>query len=408
MKKIIVKNGDYELYRILLPWKCLFSGFGKRFIVGELEKQHPRFSGACCYDTQYSLDKKNLMAEVVVMDRANLAEYKQAGGELFLENPRQRCVFSGRRRLIRFFSLLLIIIAGILSFRIVRSFFSSEEKLAQAVEISLDEEPQHIEEKMTLSSLKTTVPDILLSVSRRGGKIDAFSCNAQLFLEKNIQKGMCAFSIRGCNCEDVANARYSVVSFKNNEPYFELLLPFEECIFTDDGEAEKTILLEEDSDKSIARVRKELQKFGVLIESEHNGSENAEFSFLVPASSLYSCLKICGEEAGRLGWRETFLSLSEKGGYCKVKTSFLKNGFPSSFSLLLTCAKFAYLFTSEKKAGQTKNFAGDTFSEHPLKVVSPEVKIGEIKKNDGSIFICYRKKSGKIACEKKELVNEIN
>ena len=103
MKKIMVNAADYEMYRFLLPWKFLFSR-EKKFILGELEKLHPRFSGSCCYDTKYSFHKQNLMAEVVVMEKANLARYKTAGGELFLENETKRSVFSGRAKILRILS----------------------------------------------------------------------------------------------------------------------------------------------------------------------------------------------------------------------------------------------------------------------------------------------------------------
>ena len=115
MKKVMVSVADYEIYRFLMPWKFVFSR-EKAFILSELEKMHPRFSGSCCYDTKYVLKKRQVMAEVVVMEKARLARYKTAGGELFLESEKKRSVFSNRARIVRILSIILIKIVIIFTY----------------------------------------------------------------------------------------------------------------------------------------------------------------------------------------------------------------------------------------------------------------------------------------------------
>ncbi|WP_296323250.1 hypothetical protein [Treponema sp. UBA3813] len=407
MKKTIVHVADYELYKILLPWKSLFSGVNA-LILSELEKRHPRFSGNCCYDAKYLLERKNLMAEVVVMDKANLARYKRSGGALYLETEQKRSVFSGKARFFHGCTLILLVMAGLLSFRIAKSLQkeSSGSLPSEDVEVPLSETP-------SLPGGEELVKEIFASVSHRGGKISSFSYRrnegGRLF---SSDGGKCSFSIYGCNSEDVANARYCRVSFKNNEPHFQLELPFGYGKTVGEKVSDGVIFSYEDELIALASVRKELRSLGAVIESEHNGEKSAEFAFSVDESHLYSCLKICGENAEKILWREKNLSLSEKAGKCRVELSFEKcESLPEDGNcgeLLLLCSRYAYLFASELKIQPkvAKVFPIVASSKNTSQKIIVKEKIGEVKQSNGESLVCYRDINGKITFEKKELVNE--
>ena len=404
MKKTIVKCSDYEFYRIFLPWKYIFS-HRKNFIVGELEKMHPRFSGNCCYDTKYSIEKRNLLAEVVVMEKSNLAQYKNSGGKLYLESEKNRNVFSGRTKIIHALSLVLIMLTGIFSFRIAKSLIAPESPAVEEIceQIFEDENVLSSEEK-AVSDSESLVFSVFASVSSHGGKISMFSYNRNDSLVNGKSGGLCTFSIYGCNCEDVANAQYCVVSFKDNEPHFEMVLPFHcelpaEKILSD----EKITAGQEIS--AVVAIRTQLRDLGAVFEQERNGDEAVEFSFFARREILYSCLKIASVEAENALWAEKFISVSEKGGMCKVKLAFLKNRERDSFSPLQVTAQYAYLFGSEiKLAKKPKNLFQISPVSSELSLASKN-KIGEIKKKDGSVLVCYRNSDGRMAFEKKEVVN---
>ncbi len=389
MKKIIVSSKDYELYRFFMPWKYLFAHEENRFILGELEKQHPRFSATCCFDTKYSLKKKQVLAEVVVMEKSSLARYKTGGGELFIEENKKRSVFSSRTKIFRTLTLILIILSGILSFRIAKTVFSERENTAsEQTENPLIEDEAVEEEK--LPSAQKLIDEIFSSVSLRAGKVSSFSFS---------DGGKCKISIYGCHSEDIANAKYSVVSFKDNEPYFDLELPFE-------AERSKKACLSEgpvNESGEIARVRKELKKLGSKIEMERNSENEAEFSFSVGRSVLYSALKICSEATISLGFSEKKFSVSQAKGNCQVNV-LLKKGEKSDFSVMASVAKYAYLFGKEEQkivAKQSRLFELNT-SRTLLNSIDSE--IGKIRRDDGTVLICFRNKDGKT--ELKEAVNE--
>ena len=70
------------------------------------------------------------MAEVVVMDKANLARYKRSGGALYLETEQKRSVFSGKARFFHGCTLILLVMAGLLSFRIAKSLQKAKDLVA--------------------------------------------------------------------------------------------------------------------------------------------------------------------------------------------------------------------------------------------------------------------------------------
>ncbi len=416
MKKTMVKSSDYELYKVPLPWKILLRNDRNSFIVSELEKRHPRFSGNCCYDTRYVVDRHNLIADIVVMDKSSLAEYRNCGGELFLEKEKNRNVFSGKSKIIRALTIFLILLAGILSFRIVISLLEDE---AAIVELVSENDSNDVAEETFAEEnpLEKLVGEVFSSVSARGGKISSFSFSRRNTANERI--GQCKFSIFGCNSEDVANARYCAVSFKNNEPHFDLVLPFTEKIRSENP-SEKTIRISqgqnpdfEAEDLGLSSLRNRLRALGAVIESEHDEPECAEINFFTPLSQMYSCLKTCAAESEDLGWSEKNLLVSVNGGMGKISLSFEKNQCEKESGVLMMCAQYAYLFSSEPKSDlkivpkKTRLFAtlnrqsGGGESEDALK----ESKIGEIRRKDGSVLICVRNDKGRIAYMKKEAVN---
>lgn len=411
MKKTIIRIADYELYRILLPWKCLFSR-QSRFIDRELEKLHPRFSGSCCYDTKYIVKRQNLLAEVVVMEKTSLAEYRQRGGTLYLEGERKRSVFSSRTKLLHIASLALIFLAGILSFRIACSIllqrgntnlFSHSDKnaLISSASAALNDENSSDISGMNMSDdgdaeHEEILSSVFASVSGYGGKISSFLYESGTPFSMNRNSPMCAFSVYGCNCEDIAYAQNCAVSFKDNEPYFKIQIPFTKSRWQKAHVVAGNIF-------PAYKLREELLKIGAVFESERNGSDEFRMNLKVARDRLYSCLKLCGMEADDAFWSVKRLSVSEQNGVCDVALTLVQIK-DENFNPLLLVAKYAYLFGKEVPLRKT---GAGLFPAKKIPVTSRQSvnKIGEIKKN-GNVFVCFRTPDGRMNFEKKELVNE--
>lgn len=429
MGKTVINRKDYDLYRISFPWKNIFLR-QKNTLIEELEKLHPRFSASCCYEARYRLRQKKLMAEVVVIEKSRLAKYKAQGGRLYLDSAVRRRVFSEKKIFRSGIMILLLLTALFLSARIIHIFplDNSDEKITRFQEIMAaeargtgantenDENTANLfEEVEPMLVNESLIPEIFLSVSRHGGKISDFkyrSGDKRENKEKGIsQPGKCSFSIYGCDCEDVVSAQYCVVSFKDNKPFFELELPFEE------NRPEENIP-EMPGDKDLdgmtsgeegrfSDLKNTLLSLGAKLSLYQNDQDRAEISFFADSTILYSCLKSCWQCTSESGWHEDLLNVHQSGGICSVNLVLDKNNRPALYSPLFTAAEYAFLFASDLIKLERKTVKKSLSKTGPLvKSISQRIRIGEIRKSDGSVIVCYRNQNGKMFFEAKEAVNE--
>ena len=89
---------DYDFYTIPFPIKELLHNNKSRYISAQLEKLHPCFSDSCTFDSHFRLERKGLKADVVVMQKYKVAEYKALHKRLFVKERKHIQFFSGRTR----------------------------------------------------------------------------------------------------------------------------------------------------------------------------------------------------------------------------------------------------------------------------------------------------------------------
>ena len=66
----------YDFYSIPFPVKAVGRIQKNKYICAQLEKLHPCFSDDCCFDSKLRISNRGLQADVVVMQKFRLAEYK--------------------------------------------------------------------------------------------------------------------------------------------------------------------------------------------------------------------------------------------------------------------------------------------------------------------------------------------
>lgn len=71
----------YDVYSISFPFKALGSIKRNKYICSELEKLHPCFSDDCCFDSKIRFSKTGLKADIIVMQKFRLAEYKNQNNQ---------------------------------------------------------------------------------------------------------------------------------------------------------------------------------------------------------------------------------------------------------------------------------------------------------------------------------------
>ena len=405
MKKAFVQKKDYESYSIAFPLKCALGRRRRKFLVKELEKRHPRFSTANCFDTKMTLSRGRLTADVVVMEKARLLEYKNLFPDktLALESRERRSVFKSDEKLLKplVFSVLglAVTVAAVFcvgrnqkidDFDAVPSFLSSAK-----------------EEYMALSPQEFFLI-VFDSVKKCGGKINSMDWNGT----------HCRFNIVGCMSEDVVSAQFCQVSYKNGEPSFVLQNDSFRIGKTDFARAESTTLdeipllsdFEESADHDgnfRSFLRNRLLNLGITLVSEQVLPDSATICFLADENNFSDALRHCAFAAEKFGWNEKSLSIERNDSYVTVKLSFAADGiardefYTSPFNV---AACYSQIFCPKTDSDAVLgNFAvlrkkatGETLKKSSL---AKRNRLGSIVSKDGRIFAYYKANDGKISME---------
>ncbi len=433
MKKVFVKNCDYDRYSITLPLKIAIRRHGKAFLFKELEKRHPCFSLGCCTDTHYVFRGGKLTAEVTVMDRCRLAEYRKLnpGRKLYLEGEPFFAVFKTQGEKIKIAAFCLLLLFGGISLIFVNRNHNevAGDKVFALPASSLEKNESPVAPDSYLLAPTEIFGAVFSSIKDSGGKISSFVW----------ENGEACMSIRGCNIEEIAGARSCVVSYKNDEPYFSLVLKTSNPKTDNFSKKGKKNLSAQEMNKSldfsperqmaefektmfVPQIRTMLRTEGVDLVSEYRSEDFVELSFSVKNSSLAKAFKYCAGLSSGNGWRENSLSIEGGEKSCAVKVSFVpeENQSPSEVdagkSPLMQAFLFSEIFLPEAQdfnspALKTNKPSLPAVSRLPFiggeKVGKTDFsdsqgKIGEIRRKDGSIFVYYRNRYGQLNQEVKK------
>lgn len=432
MKKNYVRQEDYDFYSIRLPLRVAMSRSRKSFILRELEKIHPKVSSSCFVKSWLHLKKGKIQADIAVMEKKLFARYKNKfpGSPLYLPEKKQNPIF-GSKKVSFFVSAALVLAAGFFGGKILLDVFSVHKKSSENILIAQDIVPAEAALPVLLAP-STLISAVFSSVGKSGGRLTSFSFN----------RGICTFGISGCDVEDVAQAQYCVVSYKDNRPQFTLSVPvstenrildfqenegvfggnqnnqdygsgdnlyqFQQILYQNSVknnlDEDAGILHQAGYQNSVKKVRAEIFHLGGNIQKEHVTENQAEFEFFVPEELFFTALHVAGTEAKNLGWEEKSFSVEKSGNQNHVKVTFSRENegkkIEPDFSAMLLTASYAWLFKS-KETEALKLAPKPLFKKT---VVSAEVagktKLGEIKRNDGFKYIYYKNQNGKISCEK--------
>ncbi|MBQ6780217.1 MAG: hypothetical protein IJP62_03180 [Treponema sp.] len=372
MNKSLVRNADYEVYTMTLPFSVIRRQKRIVFVRRELEKRHPLFSERCCTDTRLLLRKGKLTAEVTVMDKLRLAEYRKRfpHKRLFLEGKPERAVFrhrsigAGKKVAL---CLAIAIFVGV----IARHYRTSEESVAVV--------PQKTEVAAVavLLSPEKLLASVLSAVGKKSGRISSLKW----------QGGFCHFSISGCHPEDVAGEISCTVSYSDNEPRFEISLPV----------ALGNHLPEGGEEKFVPFVRHALLENGLVVIGEQIGQKDVTIHLFTAAENIATALKICAEQAELHGWHERELTVQNGENGCDIKAGFSAGAqFYAECSPFQTVAAYSSVFRQKPLELKVR----PRVHAQMVKVIAPvREKVGEIKRIDGAVFAYYRLGDGRIVCE---------
>ena len=376
--KTMVRRRDYDMYSVRLPFSMIRSRQRDAFVRRELEKRHPRFSEKCCADTRLSLHKDGLTADIAVMDKVRLAQYKKEfpGKRLFLEQQPERAVFKNARGGGKALALGLLVCALLGGVQVVRN------ARASAVAPLTTAQTEPVEQTAFLSP-EHVLLTVLAAITRKGGKLSALVW----------QSGSCRFAVTGCHPEDIASDEQCTVSYKNNEPHFELALPVQHMVTAHTESAFR-------ADTFVPALRHALLSYGAVILSEQIAARDVAVHVFCTHDILGTVLKCSAEQAELHGWSEAAFSLQggENGG--DITMTFVPGTLAACDETpLRAVATYASLLMPEQIIAPVRPRKASV-AQSPVIVRD---KVGEIRRMDGSRFVYYRMSDGRIICEQEKV-----
>ena len=106
----------YDYYSIPFPVKSVGRIQKNKYLCSQLEKLHPCFSDDCCFDSRLKLSAHGLQADVVVMQKFRLAEYKSQNHHkpIYIEELKKIPFFRDYK-----IKTGIVIVAGVLALAVV-------------------------------------------------------------------------------------------------------------------------------------------------------------------------------------------------------------------------------------------------------------------------------------------------
>ena len=187
-KKQYCPSDDYDFYTIPLPPKLLLNSRKNKYICGQLEKLHPCFSDDCSFDSFLSLEKKGLRANVLVMYKHKIAEYKANKSRLFIKECKYHQFFvEGKKKVAGLLSGLLLL-TGLCLLAFLPDFVGGKEggqASGQASDQASVQTSQNPPASLSPQDLPKGLyaPQVLYLVAKNGTYIRSFSWNYDGFTE---------------------------------------------------------------------------------------------------------------------------------------------------------------------------------------------------------------------------------
>lgn len=388
-----VKETDYELYVVPVPFNCLFGKKRNQYLFSELEKRHPCFSSEFCFDSKLRVSKKGFESNVVVMEKKQLSFYRRNNYfkifGLSLENSNKKFVFSR----VKFSVIFLIVSISIVLLIFISCFCRNGKNNSNEVL----ENPDYVYEikSKEIYNPQNCLEQFFITVKQSEGKISQFVWNTTESLECFSASLTDVFPENFLTIADYSN--FSPISYVDSKPsitYFQkkMLVDFIKQKSVNVGDFEKHQLFME-------RIHQILR--GNRIDLIEESREPFSIQFLISSesiSSFTSINSICSDFDFCVS-EVKFNKQSENKILVNLTFDF-ENTFQSGFPLFLIDDYKQLLINPQnpviKRTEVLENKIKNDEENGPLK------KIGSVQYKNGNKVVFYKNQEGKLI-KKEEL-----
>ena len=370
MKQQISKD-DYEIYSIAVSPGILFKRNLKDYLFKELEKRHPCFGNDHCYESRLCIRGKGIFADVAVMEKLRLGEYrvrypgKKLTAEGFFEDKRSE-------------RILYLLGTGILFLSLLSGKFISvqrDKKNTGPLKEERNAESYLQEEPLFVKAHKA------IPVTARTERIE-WSCIGG--------SEILALSVKNCYPGILMNegleGTYSDVSLIDSIPVFS-------CVFRTHWNGNENTV-ENLSEGIMEKIREAITSTGGMIEKESLSPSGISFRFGIDnLNKVLTNIEKCMEENQKSVVSFKIFKEKKTSCLCEISFSNSRNGKTLSGESdlsLFSCAKAWMKSENEIKETETKT------SRPKERKDSINLKLGAITHSDGKNVVFYKDKEGKI------------
>ncbi len=378
---------DYEFYTIPFPFRALKKEQRSKYIYSQLSKLHPCFSDDCCFDSRLRFENKKIIADVVVMQKYKLAEYKQKTKQIYIEE-RRKIPFFYEKKKVELYAVFIIVLLVFGAGFLYQRFLKAGEKKGLETQEPVPEQTTQIAAKTVMK-----IPGVFLSaVDEYGGKLNSFELNTKGFsVQLNAQlRGIFPEQLESILLSAGASRlTFSTVSFENDTPLVNLSLE-EKIKGTGTVQAGNSV-----SNTTKAEFRELLNNCGIELQSETVNPYGIKLNipYKSSAQAIYSIKEILDFIYKKQLDFDSLLVLPQKD---QIIMSF-------GFSTQQICDTQALcLELKEKAALFFQNQTEETVisaAKSPgfTQALMPGLeKVGQIIKKDGTHIEFYKSSEGKI------------
>ena len=368
---------DYDFYTIPVPLKVIFRRKKKHYISSLLEKLHPCFNDDCSFDSHLHLEKSGIKANVVVMQKLKLAEYKSNNKRLYIQEQKHHQIFAGKQKktVIAAAGFLLLIIA--VTIKLVFSSAHNFESEQNAAEIP---EPQTA---LPAATMSFCLPDFLQRIAELTGTIQTLNWNYDGYNENF------SVSVKGVypeQLEDFSN------SLKVSSVEFDSFVPLMTVNVTEHNVQSSATFIDYTFYKNdfrklieqnhVTLIEETVKPYGVRFSVQENQEQE-----LVTLFDYLNANNFCFSS----------ININSSAQAVNVELVFSQVQFEGQATIIQTIINNLHLFFHTQDTQQT------TKTEEQNKLLQKSqpqktalVKVGQIIKPDGSVSIFYKDENGKI------------
>ncbi len=378
------QTNDYDFYTIPFPLRQLGRKKRYAYLYKELEKRHPCFSDDSCFDSKLRLEKKGLMADVVVMQKYTLADYKSNGRKICISERKGSCFFKNKGAL-KIYSFLFL--AFFLIFLLTGFFLHPKKSEPQSLGTAVSE--AILKEKIILPLEE--IKNLLAGINKLEGRVDSFFWKADGFNQQTI------LSLEGIFPEELqplfsqtapADIKYSSLSFASAIP--QMTIELNQRIRL--PPAMETV---KDKKDDRALVRNWLLKEGVEVLEESLAPPSLKFQLSSQKNEIFFLEKMLDffikEE---MAFSSLLIKKENQNLYMEL--NFASYDYDPDRELLKALKENALIFFREKNMPVKKETLS-SFDKSVKQEGNQEMSlIGKIIYPDGKSYEFYKNKEGKI------------